>query len=126
MNPIDDDNIRGKVGELLIQSKLLFYGIQAAPPIFDSGNDLIALKGRTIKSIQVKTKKFETQNWNLRPTDRDYDIMALVGFAEVPEDFDEAEIYLLSKAEVAGRSSISPTNELNQHSFSNKVNQLFR
>jgi hypothetical protein len=44
MNPVDDDAVIGKIGEMLVQLRLLLHSIQAAPPILDSGNDLIALK----------------------------------------------------------------------------------
>ena len=53
---------KGTIGELLVQTRLLQYGVQAAPPLKDSGNDLIALKGDAIKTIQVKTctNRFDT------------------------------------------------------------------
>ena len=47
----------GTLGELLVQIQLLQYGVQAAPPLKDSGNDLVALKGNVIRTIQVKTTK---------------------------------------------------------------------
>ena len=46
----------GTIGEVLAQLRLLEFGIQSAPPIKDSGNDLIAIKGEIVKYIQVKTK----------------------------------------------------------------------
>ena len=54
-NPISQNLVTGTVGELLVQLRLLQYGVQAAPPLKDSGNDLIALKGYEIRTIQVKT-----------------------------------------------------------------------
>ena len=125
MNPVGDDAVSGKIGEMLVQLRLLLHSIQAAPPILDSGNDLIALKGRVIKSIQVKTKKFETQNWSIKPTDRDYDIIALVGLAQNSEKLGEAKVYLLSKNDLEGRvSSISPS-VIKDKSFENQVESLF-
>src|SRR6266480_4142141 len=56
MNPISKNVSIGTIGELLVQTRLLQYDVQAAPPIKDSGNDLIALRGTTIKAIQVKTR----------------------------------------------------------------------
>src|SRR5437016_14093473 len=56
MNPISKNVSTGTIGELLVQTRLLQYDVQAAPPIKDSGNDLIALRGTTIKAIQVKTR----------------------------------------------------------------------
>ena len=54
-NPITKATIIGTIGELLVQLRLLEYGVQAAPPIKDSGNDLIAIKGEIVKFVQVKT-----------------------------------------------------------------------
>ena len=48
---------KGTVGELLVQMRLLEYGVQAAPPLKDSGNDLIAIRGEIVKFIQVKTEQ---------------------------------------------------------------------
>jgi hypothetical protein len=45
----------GTIGELLVQLRLLEYGVQSAPPLKDSGNDLIAIKGESVKFLQVKT-----------------------------------------------------------------------
>lgn len=55
-NPLSETVITGTIGELLVQLRLLEYGVQSAPPIKDSGNDLIAIKGEVVKFIQVKTK----------------------------------------------------------------------
>ena len=44
-NPIPKNMKTGTIGELLVQLRLLQYNVQAAPPIKDSGNDLIAIKG---------------------------------------------------------------------------------
>jgi|GEM_PF-4474233 hypothetical protein len=46
---------KGTMGELLVQLRLLEFGIQASCPLKDTGNDLIAIKGEKIKLIQVKT-----------------------------------------------------------------------
>lgn len=54
-NPISMNVETGTIGELLVQLRLLEYGVQAAPPVKDSGNDLIALKGRIVKLVQIKT-----------------------------------------------------------------------
>ncbi|MFZ2252809.1 MAG: hypothetical protein WAW13_01390 [Minisyncoccia bacterium] len=55
-NPLPRTTLVGTLGELFSQLQLLEFGIQSAPPIKDSGNDLIALKGRIVKLIQIKTK----------------------------------------------------------------------
>jgi hypothetical protein len=56
MNPLDENLTKGTFGELLVQIRLLQYGVQAAPPIKDSGNDLIAIRGKVFCAIQVKTR----------------------------------------------------------------------
>lgn len=43
MNQVTDKIMTGTIGELLVQIRLLQFGVQAAPPIKDSGNDLIAV-----------------------------------------------------------------------------------
>jgi len=35
--------------------RLFQHGVQAAPPLKDSGNDLIAVRERVFRAIQVKT-----------------------------------------------------------------------
>lgn len=45
----------GTVGELLVQLRLLECGVQAAAPLKDSGNDLVAVKGDQFRAVQVKT-----------------------------------------------------------------------
>lgn len=54
-NELPDKVTTGTIGEILCQLRLLEFGVQAAPPIKDSGNDLIAVKGEVVKYIQVKT-----------------------------------------------------------------------
>jgi len=72
------------VEELLVQLRLLEYGVQAAPPLKDSGNDLIAIKGREFRAIQVKAtrdaKGFDFNGKEL--AERLYDILALVQLTE--------------------------------------------
>jgi len=56
MNNITDNIKIGTVGEILVQLRLLEHNVQSAPPIKDSGNDLIAIRGATFRAIQVKTR----------------------------------------------------------------------
>ena len=70
--------------------------MQAAPPLKDSGNDLIAVKGRVIKAIQVKTtttSRFDTK----RP--EYYDLAALVALrGEGRElDLEKTQVFLVPK-----------------------------
>src|SRR6266705_149915 len=55
MNRLYATTCKGTIGELIVQLHLLQYDVQAAPPIKDSGNDLIAVRKRTFRAIQVKT-----------------------------------------------------------------------
>jgi len=66
----------GTIGELFVQLRLLEYGIQAAPPIKDSGNDLIAIKGEVVKFVQVKTSKNRIPSPHKLPGI--YDVVVLV------------------------------------------------
>ena len=124
MNPVTDNVVRGKVGELLIQIKLLFNGIQAAPPILDSGNDLVAICGHTIKTIQVKTKENSTPNWDIRPTEREYDMLALVELATEPGNLSDAKVYLLSKDDFNGRRTINKST-INDKLFDSQIKIFF-
>ena len=55
MNHITKEMLIGTLGELLVQIRLLEHQVQAAPPIKDSGNDLVAVRERVFRAIQVKT-----------------------------------------------------------------------
>lgn len=50
-NRLTDNVVIGTIGELLVQTRLLQCGVQAAAPIKDSGNDLIAVKGEAFRGI---------------------------------------------------------------------------
>src|SRR5207247_3941257 len=94
-NPISAAIKTGTVGELLVQLRLLQYDIQAAPPIKDSGNDLVALHGFVVRTIQVKTTTDEIPAWP--PEVRLYHLLAIVRLAGENEDLwlDKSEIYLV-------------------------------
>ena len=99
-NPISSNLVTGTIGELLVQLRLLQYGVQAAPPLKDSGNDLIALKGYEVRTIQVKTSATDVPKWDRLPLC--YHLLALVilkGHDDVLH-LDKTEIYLVPKAEV--------------------------
>jgi len=100
MNPINTQNIKiGLIGELLVQLNLLQYGIQAAPPLIDTGNDLIAIHNNVIKAIQVKTTKIK--RFPIKPK-RMYHILAVVVLTTIDEKFiwEKAQIYLYNKNEI--------------------------
>src|SRR3989338_398974 len=99
-NPLPKTTCIGTIGELLVQLRLLEYGIQAAPPIKDSGNDLIAIKGEVVKFIQVKTSASSIRRVDNLP--EIYHIVALVEL-EYSEDggllFDQSRIFVYRRRE---------------------------
>jgi hypothetical protein len=76
MNTLSENITKGTFGELLVQLKLLQFGVQAAPPIKDSGNDLIAIRGESFRAIQVKSRT--PPNIQIDNLPRFYHILALV------------------------------------------------
>jgi hypothetical protein len=97
-NPISAQVTIGTIGELLVQLRLLQYGVQAAPPIKDSGNDLIAVKGDAFRSIQIKTcteGKFSFRGLPVR-----YHILALVDLRGEDENIylDHSRVYLIPRS----------------------------
>jgi hypothetical protein len=99
-NPISKEIKTGTVGELLVQLRLLQYGVQAAQPLKDSGNDLIALKGFAIRCVQVKSSTNDVPAWPHR--DRLYHLLAVVRLVADGHDLflDQSTVYLLSREEV--------------------------
>lgn len=92
MNPITVNVHTGTVGEILVQLRLLEYSVQAAPPIKDSGNDLIAIRGKAFRAIQVKTTTGNSFNKNKLPDF--FHILAVVHLIE-----DETRV-LLDKSRI--------------------------
>ena len=94
------ENIKtGTFGELLVQLRLLQFGVQAAPPIKDTGNDLIAVRGEALRSIQVKTTTDASPKVNNLP--QHWHILALVRLELNDEGLmlDKCEINLVSRQE---------------------------
>jgi len=124
MNRITEALKKGTVGELLVQLRLLEHKVQAAPPIKDTGNDLIAIRGEVFRAIQVKTT---TKNsWSKGRLPKMYHVVAVVKFEYSAESFclDESSIYLIPRNEV----DKAPTNISRLQSFlmtRNHVNSLF-
>jgi hypothetical protein len=104
MNPISKNLTIGTFGELLVQLRLLQFDVQAAPPLKDSGNDLIAVRGEAMRAVQIKTTagKAEHFEFDLNPPPMLYHALALVQL--VGEDrtlyLDKCRIFLLPRAEV--------------------------
>ncbi len=96
----DDRHRRG----VLVQLRLLQFGVQAAPPLKDSGNDLIALREFAVRCIQVKTTSDACPPWP--PEAKRYHLLAIVRLAGFGCDLllDHTKIYLLKKEELAQTS----------------------
>ena len=101
MNPITNRILTGTVGELLVQLRLLEHNVQAAPPIKDSGNDLIAIRGDVFKAIQVKTRTGDYYAKNDLP-DR-YHILAAVHLVGNEDTIflDNSQVFLIPREQVA-------------------------
>lgn len=100
MNELEGRTIIGTFGELLVQLRLFQCGVQAAPPLKDTGNDLIAVRGPVFKAVQVKTT---TQDrFDLRELPDRYHLLALVALHGKIHDasLDETRVFLLSRQDV--------------------------
>jgi len=99
-NPITDNLKIGTLGELLVQLRLLEHDVQAAPPIKDSGNDLIAVFGETFRGIQVKTTAGRRVAGRRLP--RHYHILALVHLVATDTDLllDQSRVFLIPRAAI--------------------------
>jgi hypothetical protein len=104
MNPITEKLRTGSLGELLVQTRLLQYGVQAAPPLKDTGNDLIAVRGGTMRAVQVKAT--QDDNYAVPDEKTRYHLLAAVHlFGEDNEVLlDRCEIYLIEKEKLGGLS----------------------
>ena len=124
-NPLHPNLATGTIGELLTQLRLLQYGVQAAPPLKDTGNDLIALKGWVIRCVQVKTTAGDTFNLNKLP--EKYHFVLLVKLEGEGDDIflDQTKIFLLTKEEIT--KSIYAVRELSGKVISkNIIDKIFK
>ena len=105
-----------------MQLRLLQFDVQAAPPLKDSGNDLIAVRGEAMRAIQVKTTaaadRFEFDQRDLPKLYHGLALVQLVG-----EDrwlhLDACRIFLLAREDVKkGRYSFD---ELREHELRPEV-----
>lgn len=105
MNPITERIQKGTVGELLVQLRLLEFNVQAAPPIKDSGNDLIAIRGEVFRAIQVKTTTGE--NYSKSNLPNLYHILAVVKLVadENTIYLDKSSIFLIPRNKMAEAST---------------------
>lgn len=92
----------------MAQLRLLQYDVQAAPPLKDTGNDLIAIKGLNLKCVQVKTTTGDT--FDLRKLPKKYHFVLMVKLEGDGKNIflDRSEIFLLKKEEITkNRYSVS-------------------
>jgi hypothetical protein len=124
MNPISEQLAKGTAGELLVQLRLLQFDVQAAPPLKDSGNDLIAIRGGAINAVQVKTTTGDCFDLSCLP--ERYNVAALVrlvGEGKILR-LDQCSIFLLGRSEVKKRRY--RLDELRQHGLGpGVVDRLF-
>jgi hypothetical protein len=99
-NPISPNLAKGTIGELLVQIRLLQFGVQAAPPLRDSGNDLIALRGDAIRTVQVKTTSGRLRVPHTLPTK--FHLVALVILSGNDDHLllDSSSVYLVGREEL--------------------------
>ena len=104
MNKITDRLKLGTLGELLVQLRLLEFDVQAAPPLKDSGNDLIGIRGTAMRAIQVKATKIEVPGYQIRANELPplYHILAIVKLEgdETNLHLDRSRVFLLAKEDV--------------------------
>jgi hypothetical protein len=125
LKKISPEILASGMGELLVQARLLQFGVQSAPPTKDSEHDLIATKGEFTCAIQVKTRT--TDSFALGPLPRHYDILALVKLAGDGQEvhLDASAVYLIPKQIVESRE-ICKFDDLNDFLIrSKRVSDLF-
>ena len=124
MNRITDRIKTGTVGELLVQIRLLQFGVQAAPPIKDSGNDLIAVNGSEFRAVSVRTTT--TGTFAKPPDERLYHVLAVVELADDEHRLflDASRIFLIEQPRV--RDAPTDTSRLEGFEISReRVEALF-
>ncbi len=124
MNPITNKMSTGCVGELLVQLRLLQFGVQAAHPLEDSGNDLIAVNGKEFRAVSVRTTTIG--KYTKPKTKRAYHILAVVHLSGEDRDIhlDRSDIFLIPQADVADVSC--RCDQLGKYKYSREqVERLF-
>jgi hypothetical protein len=124
MNQVTDKIQTGSLGEMLVQIRLLQFGIQAAAPLKDSGNDLIAVNGREFRAISIRTTT--SDRYKKPKIGRMYHVLVVVRLVGNGREvlLDKSELFLLPQPQVAA----APNNclELSEYKFSaTQVERLF-
>src|SRR6266481_4906294 len=128
MNKITDNLKLGTIGELLVQLRLLEFDVQAAQPLKDSGNDLIAIRGTAMRAIQVKTTAADEDGFPIRVAQLPelYHALAIVKLkgGEDTLYLDQSRIFLIAKDDV--RNGLCNEDELAHHALSaESIDRLF-
>jgi hypothetical protein len=124
VNHVTDKILTGTLGELLVQIRLLQCGVQAAPPIKDSGNDLIAVNGTEFRAVSVRTTT--TGTYTKPVATKLYHVLAVVYLVDDENEvfLDDSEVFLIPQVDVGTASS--DCQNLGQYKFSRPhVAQLF-
>ena len=110
MNDLPSTVEKGTFGEIFVQLRLLQHSVQAAPPIKDTGNDLIAVRKNCFRAVQVKTTASGFPiSFELAKLPDLYHILALVLFTNLKHDegspdfsvsLDNARIFLLKHEQI--------------------------
>lgn len=126
MNPLYSTTRQGTIGELLVQLRLLELEVQAMQPHKDSGNDLIAIRGRTVKSLQVKTTTKNRIRKQFPNRGKIYDVLALVRLVvdDTTCKLDQSEIFLLKREDLE-TNSVSWNNLSNYRLSLTKVEDIW-
>jgi hypothetical protein len=87
--------------------RLLQFGVQAAPPIKDTGNDLVAFLGRSVRTIQIKTGSNRISKDRRLP--KHYDILAFVHLHTHSGvvALDASRVFVVPRSAVGTRRSVS-------------------
>jgi hypothetical protein len=116
----------GTIGELLVQIHLLQFGVQAAPPIKDTGNDLIAVRRDVFKSIQVKTTAGERYPVGKLP--EFYNLLAVVHLVRENSKvfIGESKVYLIPKESIDDGTAPRKISELGNFRMTQaRIDELF-
>ncbi len=114
MNKLEEKMVTGTIGELLFQLRLLQYGVQAAAPLKDSGNDLIAVRGDSFRAIQVKTTRKDKPRWD--EPERHFHLLAIACLTGEDNELhlDDCDLFLVPKEEISKARADSEPYRLNQ------------
>jgi hypothetical protein len=99
-NPLTEKLVTGTVGELIVQLRLLQFDVQASPPLKDTGNDLIAIRRNSFRTIQIKTSA--GRKYSVAGLPKYYSILAAVqlhGYDNIL-NLEATKIYLIHRDEI--------------------------